>query len=115
MMILVYHLLVLAVLLSLLGMVVMNMFALPRVLRHRLSSIEVAPSVSILLPARNEEANIEACLRSLLAQDYPDYQVWVYDDASTDNTRDIAARMAAESSKLHVVPGVVEPPDGWLG
>ncbi len=42
------------------------------------------PFVSILVPARNEEANIAACLRSLLAQDYPNYEIVALDDNSDD-------------------------------
>lgn len=122
--ILIYHLLVLAVLLSLLVMVVMNLLVLPDILKHRPGSgMNESPSVAILVPARNEEANIEACLRSLLSQDYANYEVWLYDDASTDRTCEIANRVAEEfssrfkvqSSKLHVVEGSVEPPPGWLG
>ena len=47
------------------------------------------PYVSVLLPVRNEKENIGPCLRSLLAQDYPDYEVLVLDDGSTDGTRQI--------------------------
>jgi len=45
-----------------------------------------APHVSIILPVRNEEANIDACLASLLAQDYPDFDITIIDDGSTDAT-----------------------------
>ena len=38
------------------------------------------PSVAVLIPARNEEATIRRCVESLLAQDYPDYAIWVLDD-----------------------------------
>lgn len=111
----IYHLLILAVLLALLGMVVMNLITLPTITRYRLSPDEPSPSVAILVPSRNEEANIEACLRSLLAQNYPNYEVWLYDDASTDATKAIATRLVDENSRLHVISGVVEPPPGWLG
>ncbi len=48
------------------------------------------PQVSIIIPARNEEANIGACLESLTKQTGVDFQIIVVDDASTDRTREIA-------------------------
>jgi glycosyltransferase involved in cell wall biosynthesis len=45
------------------------------------------PRVSLLVPARNEEANIGACVRSLLAQTYPRLEILVLDDRSEDATR----------------------------
>jgi cellulose synthase/poly-beta-1,6-N-acetylglucosamine synthase-like glycosyltransferase/peptidoglycan/xylan/chitin deacetylase (PgdA/CDA1 family) len=44
------------------------------------------PGVSMIVPAYNEQAGIEACVRSLLAADYPLFEVIVVDDGSTDNT-----------------------------
>ena len=72
------------------------------------------PSVSILLPVRNEEHNVEPCLRSLLAQEYADFEVLVLDDQSTDGTGAILAALCAEDQRLQVLGG--EPlPAGWLG
>jgi glycosyltransferase involved in cell wall biosynthesis len=48
------------------------------------------PVVSIIIPARNEEASLPACLQSLIAQTGIDYEIIVVDDASTDRTADIA-------------------------
>ena len=48
---------------------------------------EPAPLVSILVPARDEELNIEACLESLKNQDYPNYEVLVLDDNSVDTNK----------------------------
>ena len=42
------------------------------------------PRVSVLVPTRNEEHNIAPCIRSLLAQDYPDFEVVVLDDGSEE-------------------------------
>ena len=72
------------------------------------------PRVSILVPARDEEANIEACVRSLVAQDYPDYEVLVLDDNSQDRTAEILARLAARHPYLHTLTGEPLPP-GWIG
>ena len=48
------------------------------------------PELSIIIPARNEEANLGACLESLNAQTGVDFEIIVIDDASTDRTREIA-------------------------
>ena len=77
-------------------------------------AIEDAPSLSIVVPARNEERNIETCVRSLVAQRGTDVEVIVVDDRSTDATRAILTRLAAEFSQLRVVDGAPLP-DGWVG
>ena len=51
------------------------------------------PFVSIIVPARNEQDNIERCLRSLLVQNYPHFEVIVVNDSSTDNTVEIVKDM----------------------
>ena len=72
------------------------------------------PSVSVLVPARNEARNIEACLDSLLLQDYPDYELIVLDDHSTDSTPEILGRLAAHNPRLRLLSGAALPA-GWLG
>jgi chlorobactene glucosyltransferase len=72
------------------------------------------PRVSVLVPARNEEANIGPCIRSLLAQDYPDFQVLALDDDSSDGTGQVLAGLHQEDPRLLVLQG--QPlPAGWLG
>jgi len=72
------------------------------------------PRVSALVPARNEEAHIGDCVRSLLAQDYPDFEVVALDDHSTDRTGAILADLSAGDPRLRVLAGR-DLPEGWLG
>ena len=70
--------------------------------------------VAVCIPARNEKANIEACVRSVLASQGVDVRAYVYDDESTDGTGEIVARLAAEDPRVVVVPR--RPlPAGWNG
>ena len=71
---------------------------------------DVLPMVSILVPARNEELNIAGCVWSLLAQDYPSFEVLVLDDQSTDSTHDILIKIAQTNPRLKVISG--SPPSG---
>ncbi|SMO78307.1 glycosyltransferase [Fodinibius sediminis] len=74
-----------------------------------------APSASICIPARNEEASVERCVRSAVSQQYPDFQVYVLDDGSTDATGTILARLKDQfPNRLTVLRGRPKP-DGWLG
>ena len=72
------------------------------------------PSVAVVVPARNEAGTIERCLLSLLAQDYPNLQIFAVDDRSTDATGTIMDRIMTRSDRLRVLH-VTELPPGWLG
>lgn len=72
------------------------------------------PEVSIIIPARNEERNLEEALRSVLSLDYPRYQVLVVNDRSTDGTRDLLDRLDPSDAKLRVFH-IENLPAGWLG
>lgn len=73
------------------------------------------PRVSIVVPARNEAAGIEAAVRSLMALDYPAYEVVAVDDRSEDATGAILDRLEQEfAGRLRVVH-VHALPAGWLG
>ncbi|HEU0295233.1 MAG TPA: glycosyltransferase [Anaerolineales bacterium] len=56
-----------------------------------------APLISVCIPARNEERNIRACVEAVLAQDYPNFEVIVLDDRSTDSTPEILRELTLES------------------
>jgi chlorobactene glucosyltransferase len=85
-----------------------------RRLGGRKSGLTHVPSVSILVPARNEAENIGTCVRSLLAQDYPAFEVIVLDDQSTDATGAILNEIQAEHPALKILSGQ-SLPSGWLG
>jgi chlorobactene glucosyltransferase len=72
------------------------------------------PTVSVVIPARNEESSIERTVRSQLSQDYPSFEVIVVDDRSSDRTGAILAGLAQEDRRLTAVAGT-DPPPGWLG
>lgn len=73
------------------------------------------PLVSVLVPARNEAGRaLDACLRSLLAQDYGRVEVIAVDDCSTDATGAVLHNAAKTNRRLRVIDGV-NPPPSWLG
>jgi chlorobactene glucosyltransferase len=72
------------------------------------------PLISVLVPARDEETNIRACLESLQRQDYPNFEVLVLDDNSLDRTAEVVLDMAATDSRIRLFGG--EPlPEDWAG
>lgn len=74
----------------------------------------VGPSVSIIVPACNEEKKIETAMHSLLKQDYHDYEIVAIDDRSTDRTGEILDRLALANPHLQV-DHITQLPDEWLG
>lgn len=72
------------------------------------------PAVSVLIPARNEAANIGATVRMLLAQSYPTFELLILDDQSTDGTGEVARQAAAGDPRLRVLGGAPLAA-GWLG
>ena len=76
------------------------------------SDVEPKPRVSVLISARNESSGIRATLDSVLAQDYAgQWDVWVADDRSTDDTPKILAEYAERNPKLHVIT-IKDIPEG---
>jgi chlorobactene glucosyltransferase len=74
----------------------------------------VASRISIIVPARNEDRNIRRCVEALLAQTYPNDEIIVVDDRSTDATAQILAEIQALHPNLGILHGEELPP-GWAG
>lgn len=75
------------------------------------------PSVDVCIPARDEQPNIERCVRSFMAQDYPGgFRITVLDDESSDRTAEIVNALAKEDPRVNLIDGRLEPlPPGWIG
>jgi len=80
----------------------------------RLPDSDTIPSVTVVVPARNEGDRIEESVRRLLAQRYVDLELVVVDDRSDDGTREILERLSADDPRLRVIR-VDTLPHGWLG
>jgi chlorobactene glucosyltransferase len=91
---------------------------LPRLASTSPNLTDVAPEdgvpVSVIIPARNESAQIETVVRSVLASTYRPLEVLVVDDRSTDDTAERVAAMAREDRRLRLVCGAPLP-SGWYG
>lgn len=72
------------------------------------------PKVSILIPARNEEADIGKLLSSLKKLEYPDFEVIICNDHSSDNTEEILNWFAGEDERIHWFLGE-KLHEGWQG
>jgi glycosyltransferase involved in cell wall biosynthesis len=72
------------------------------------------PLVSILIPARDEERNIGRILSDLVRVPYPNLEILVYDDESTDRTAQIVEDSAARDRRVRLLPGTPLP-EGWTG
>jgi chlorobactene glucosyltransferase len=81
----------------------------------RLPLPDPPPRLSVIIPAKDEEAGIRACVGSVLAQTYPNLSVIAVDHRSTDRTGAILDEMAAADARLNVVHFVGEIPAGWTG
>jgi glycosyltransferase involved in cell wall biosynthesis len=70
------------------------------------------PTVSVIIPARNEETCLGNCLQSLVAQTGVAFEIIVVDDHSTDRTREIASSFSQEQVRVIEAPPL---PEGWTG
>jgi len=74
-----------------------------------------SPLLAVIVPARNEAANVAACLESLVRQDYANLRIIAVDDRSTDATGAIMAALASANRARLEVLTVKELPPNWLG
>jgi hypothetical protein len=77
-------------------------------------STRAVPSISVLIPARNEAANIRAAIESVLQNEGVDFEVLVWDDGSTDGTGDIVREISLKDARVSLVLGTQLPAD-WAG
>lgn len=82
--------------------------------QHNLTP-EGSPTITVIVPARNESADIIATLESLLNQDYPNLQILAVNDRSTDTTGDLMDALAFQHPQKLRVLHITELPTGWLG
>ena len=111
----------LLILLMQLGILLYNLGTFKRLHASDAQTLEREPFVSLLIPARNEQNNIAACVRSLIAQDYHSFEIIVLDDQSTDQTAMIVQDIIRESAASHrqgprvqLIKGTPLPA-GWVG
>ncbi|MCJ7763633.1 MAG: glycosyltransferase [Dehalococcoidales bacterium] len=108
-----YQLIIAGFLLVFLVNLILNLRSL-RVPLANSKAPEPAPLVSVLIPARDEGANIASCLESLQRQDYPNFEILVLDDNSSDDTAAIVRRIAFGDNRVRLING--KPlPKGWAG
>jgi chlorobactene glucosyltransferase len=72
------------------------------------------PLVSVMIPARNEEKNIRRILNSMIRQDYPNLEILVLDDNSTDATSNIIEGFVKRDGRVKLIQGAPLP-QGWKG
>jgi chlorobactene glucosyltransferase len=76
------------------------------------------PLISVIVPARNEERNIQHCIQALSDQTYPRYELIAVDDRSTDSTRQVLEAIDSQKSRKSPAFLVVDGedlPEGWAG
>ncbi|MGQ3684293.1 MAG: glycosyltransferase [Candidatus Loosdrechtia sp.] len=83
--------------------------------QHHHITLPEWPSLSVIIPARNERKSLPLTLPSWLKQDYPESEIILVDDESDDGTAEYAKRITAQSGKtVHIIKGT-KPPPGWTG
>ena len=111
-----YQYIILFVLSLMLLNTVINNFVFKNVENYSLTGqvLKNPPLISILIPARNEAGNISICLKSLLKQDYPNLEIIVLNDNSTDGTSKVVKVIAEKDNRVRLVEGAPLE-DGWIG
>lgn len=78
------------------------------------SNIMYASLVSVLIPARNEEKNIQNIITDLQNQNYKNIEIIIFNDISTDNTAEIVTQLALSDKRIKLINSTGLP-EGWLG
>lgn len=112
----IFYLIILIASVFILALVAWNVLAWPCVLNHASDDDRrrFAGSLSILIPARDEENNLPSCMNSVLSQGECLLEVLVYDDHSTDRTSEIIDEYAVRDSRVRKIKPQ-ELPSGWCG
>ena len=105
-----YSLFAFSILVAIIGLVNLVIIKKPIFYDHNKSS----SMVSVLIPARNEEANIKRCIYSLIDQSYKNLEIIVLDDDSSDQTFKIAQELSKRFPKISVFKGASKS-KGWTG
>jgi glycosyltransferase involved in cell wall biosynthesis len=97
-----------------LGYLIVSIKRLPVLRQQHIAFPDVWPRLSVVIPACNEAANLESAAATLLQQDYPDLEIILVDDRSTDDTGELIDRLAHEDPRIRAIH-VETLPHGWLG
>ncbi len=93
--------------------IIYNFFTAP-IVKDSPAPIDETRLVSVLIPARNEEKNIDLCLNYILAQDYKNLEVLVLNDQSTDRTSEIVKSFSEKHKNIFCIEGELLPKN-WTG
>ncbi len=77
-------------------------------------SAENPPLVTAIIPAKDEETTLADCLNTVITQSYPNMEILVIDDRSTDATPEIARKFAERDPRIRVIT-IDNLPEGWTG
>ncbi|MBN1369158.1 MAG: glycosyltransferase [Dehalococcoidaceae bacterium] len=108
-----YQLLIGSLLILVLINLVMNLYFL-KTAQQKLGCEDIPDLVSVLIPARNEEANIGSCLESLIRQNCTNLEIIVLDDNSTDKTAGVVRRFCQQDPRIRLIKGKPLEKD-WAG
>lgn len=109
---LVFSLVILMVTGALLVLTIWNAVSWPRV--GKAAPSPASPTLSVLVPARDEEHNIRGCLESILQQDQSVSEILIYDDHSIDATAQVVSEFIARDSRVSLLTPLPLP-KGWCG
>jgi chlorobactene glucosyltransferase len=86
----------------------------PKLIEKNVEFFSSQPKVSIIISARNEEKYIKKCIESLLNQDYPNFELILVNDGSTDNTLNIINQIRIKDDRVKVID-IKSKPAEWVG